>query len=386
MANTILSLSLYPKLVGADWCAVIARTTDNFASASLYYGPPGLQYTQYKAICSDHKGNVVMGGTLYPYPGAVPAETPTLFYSHDDGITWFASSGSLTQGVGRTNDTTGNFIATDCKGTWIAVTNSRDAALGTTNAQMNTPAVILRSQDNGETWDSVKVLNDGTEFYYLKGTRQWPPCRGVATDGDGVWCVACGLDIYRSDDYGSTWTKAQSLSYPTSARAEYYSLATDGNGIWLTTLPYGTVNYNDSEVWRSTDNGASWNRCFTFSGIADHGGVGLAATNKNGIWLLGAEYLYSDATTYIYMSTNNGTSWVGHYKYSESNASVGSMDVLGSVWVFVDSEPYLSTDGTASWSTVANPGGGLYSWEGVVLGALPCPPPEVHPGSGVVFV
>jgi len=379
-------IGLYRSVISYDgaWYGQVYLSDDYLATSTEVLMVPCNVSTRYVTLAADLLGNVVVGA----YVGATiytpaPSGLPKIFYSHNAGLGWSASDATFGQGV--------SYIATDYAGTWIAVTNGADTTISGIPRLNRAPAEIWRSTDVGETWTRVRQLSDGTHFGDNRGYRVWPGCIAVETDRAGTWCVTCGLDIYRSTDNGLTWSIAKSL-----ALAEYGdgfdSIDTDGNGVWLATTPYGYLVYPadpSTEVWRSTDNGATWSMAYKFPVKGDWADwlFGKVCTNRDGVWLTGAYYYYlEDSTPSVYKSEDNGTTWTGIadivYDYgSETENIVFKGDTF---FCAENYNTFLSLDAGDTWTTPV----GSHYWSNMVftVAAVLCPPGVIYSSPSVDLV
>jgi photosystem II stability/assembly factor-like uncharacterized protein len=85
---------------------------------------------------------------------------------------------------------------------------------------------ILRSVDNGETWENVLNLSSPDHYEHLEDICFGPGNSIYAfTSYTNVWSDE-QPKVYRSDDFGKTWIPFFSLATPSA----YYSLEIDNNG------------------------------------------------------------------------------------------------------------------------------------------------------------
>lgn len=356
----------------------VYRTINDYSSYDIIYTPQAPQYASPAAMCTDNKTPThwVLGAAHRDY--TQPQTGTLMFYSADDGLTWSAASLD-SGGLGIVA------IATDNNGVWIAVTDPYDRELSGFNKDINRPARILRSTNDGASWTTVRQLSDATILRYISGIPQYPGAstQGVSTDGNGVWLVTCGVDIYRSIDNGLNWTKA--YTYP--GYEEYYSpylysVDTDGEGVWLTTFPNEEGN---SEILRSTNNGTSWSVATTILGAyPDVNAYGLVHTDRKGTWVMGTEYCDSEIYDNMFVSTNNGDTWTAAFKFEVLNVVVTAITHSPEgKWLATDFSVALSTDGGQSFTYALE---GEYISALAYSGAMACPPGDLIVGAGVVFV
>jgi photosystem II stability/assembly factor-like uncharacterized protein len=306
---------------------VISSLSAQHAPWEKTAGPPGLTVKViYKA------NNIVYAGT----------ETQGVYKSTDDGLTWIAAN----NGIERASV---NDIITSGGNLLIAVA-SRDSACPDLNN-------VFKSTDNGTTWTPTSGLGGKIP-------------RAFAIKDSSIYATTAffvgGSGVSRSTDNGNTWQEVTSLIQDGG------QVIVSGNAI---------IVAEDNFIWRSTDDGASWDIAeqFALTGISDFARAGTK--------------LFGAATTVIWTSTNNGASWTfspfsnGAYSFSSNGSTIylGSKDKvfkstdLGTNWTDVstglgkggilallfdgvdlfagtpgDSEPvYKSTNGGASWDAAA---------------------------------
>ncbi len=149
----------------------------------------------------------------------------------------------------------------------------------------------------------------------------------LAVSGD--YLFAGTMDgVYRSTDYGDTWTKVG---------LEYYivsSLAVSSNIIFAGTMGSG--------VFLSTDNGTTWTQS------------GLASGYIHAFAIMGTDIFAAGGG--IFRSTDNGATWLN--TGMRSDADVRALAVSGP-YLFAGlngSGVHLSTDSGASWTAVNGSG------------------------------
>ena len=165
-------------------------------------------------------------------------------------------------------------------------------------------AMIYRSTDYGLTWTKVwssAELDGIAALAYLGGSGLFIGKSGIVLAGGGRWI---GAGIYRSDDYGLTWTKQWS-------DIAVIALANLGDGVVLAGDGQG------DGIYRSTDYGLTWTKVWS---SADGGAVNaLVYLGGGGIVLAGTEW---DAG--IYRSTDYGLTWTNVW----SSADIGAILAL----------------------------------------------------------
>ena len=338
-------------IVTADDLPGILYSDDNFATFTEV-GMPEYQHTLWPVV-GDNSGNWVVGG----YDAVTPFAK--IFYSHDNGVTWYDSDfvgseyGEITA------------IATDNLGNWVAVTGSGSGYYGH----------ILLSTDNGETWTIVHICNDGDP----DGYSLYRDIESVRY-GNGAWVAITRCDIYRSTD-GSTWAPIEYIDDNPSLQ----SVATDGAGNWLIVATYGNyynavLDTDPSQVYGSDDNGLTWSLVYQ-DDTEDY--FWSIETDKNGVWCIGTESW--GGRSLIFRSTDLGVSWDevfyragGIQFYTIATDEQGTW--IATCWT---SEGYalllIAEDDGETWEPWL-PETDNYSTFGVAFGGSLCPAPEINVG------
>jgi photosystem II stability/assembly factor-like uncharacterized protein len=275
----ILTLHKTPAAAGA---AEHKSSTRPAAAWEKTGGPPGLQTNViFKA------NNVVYAGT----------ETQGVYKSTDNGLSWVAANA----GIERTSIS--DMIVSG--GNLLAAGKGRQCP-----SSLN----VFKSTDNGETWSGTTGLA-GNIVHSFAFKSPFLYAMFAALPGES--------GIARSSDNGNTWQVIPSIIENAGK-----SIVSD-NAI---------IVAEDNFIWRSTDDGASWDvvEQFALTGISSF----ARASTK----------LFGAATTGFHTSTDNGASWTfeafsnGAYSFSAN----GSTIYLGS-----SSKVFKSTDLGATWIDVS---------------------------------
>jgi xyloglucan-specific exo-beta-1,4-glucanase len=203
-----------------------------------------------------------------------------------------------------------------------------------TNSWSKTNGYILRSTDKGNTWQK-------TELPFKFGGNM--PGRGmgerlvVDPNKNNIlyFGTRCGNGLWRSTDYGATWSKVESFPNP----GTYVYDATSDYGkdiigvVWeafdTTSSTSGTATKNiyvgvadkDNSIYRSTDGGATWSAVpGQPTGLLPHHGV-----------------IGSNGQLYITYSNTCGP-------YDGTKGDVWKYDTKTGVWTNISPVPSSSTD------------------------------------------
>jgi photosystem II stability/assembly factor-like uncharacterized protein len=144
---------------------------------------------------------------------------------------------------------------------------------------------VLRSKDNGNSWDAPDIGLDAADIDIRQLT--------VSSDGHllALTVTQNTYHLYSSTDDGGHWQKL--LLSPSSATP-----------LALLALPNGTIFTGDllGRVFRSSDNGADWQTVYSDSG--HYGIYNLIRSPQNGHL-----FLHTNFGDFL-RSTDSGTSWV----------------------------------------------------------------------------
>jgi photosystem II stability/assembly factor-like uncharacterized protein len=233
------------------------------------------------------------------------------FRSLDDGVSWLPFGSNL-----RDSD----FFA-------LAFNPNGDLFVGTNYS-------VIKSQNNGDSWNSVGVGIQSASVMPL-------PNGDIIAEGYGGGIIEGYGQTFLTTDEGDEWTE-----YPVSG---FYSYCTSSSGSIFISF--------DTAVARSTNNGASWVIVYVeprdiSSMASDFNGDVFIIDNVNGIMRS-----TDDGNTWtIVNSQPNGFTWLSLF-YSHGNLYAS----LDSVYGFSPASFFRSSDRGDTWQEVNNsfPGGAL---------------------------
>jgi len=279
------------------------------------------------------------GGDIYSlfvaYNGNIFISTVTgVFRSTDNGDSWsgtgfisdivncFAEnfSGDIFAGT----DYGGVFRSTDNGGSWIQTgfanayvlsmaISFQDIFVGTDNG-------IYFSYDDGDTWTQIGLENTSISSIVINWSGE------IFAGIYGGWIYE---GVYRSTDYGSTWTAVN-------------------NGLTNTDISALAINYNEDllastyggGVFRSTDDGDNW--------IAINNG--LTSMNIYFIDIDAGGNFFVETTTGLFRSTDNGISWT-NINSDFTYYLVNSLDFnYGVIFAGTNGGVFRSTDNGDTWA------------------------------------
>ncbi|MBK7852258.1 MAG: T9SS type A sorting domain-containing protein [Bacteroidetes bacterium] len=215
-----------------------------------------------------------------------------IYVSEDTGRTWYSSglsgifipslymsgsylyAGTNGDGLYSSPDTGTTWIHNTAAGAYIWNISGIDSSVLVCSGGGNANGRLLRSTDNGNTWQTI-------------GVEKKSVIRKMINHGADIYASAKGIGMVRSSDNGDHWLE---INTDLPIADDIISIYAEGNSIFAGTSTYG--------VYKSTNNGANW-----------------SAVNNN----LPAGYITAFASSgsriftvdnnAIYFTTNQGASW-----------------------------------------------------------------------------
>jgi PKD repeat protein len=232
-------------------------------------------------------------------------------------------------GGSHKNDT---WRSTDGGATWIMMNKSAGwlARRGHSSVVMPDGSIVLMGGHDGSDYknDTWRSTDGGTTWIMMNKSSGWS-ARWQLTSvvmPDGIIVLMGGVDdslsarndVWRSTDNGATWTPVNAgTRWPTRCEQSIVVMP-DGSIVLMGgsegSILCGGVFFND--VWRSTDKGATWTEVNASAGWARRHSHSSVAMPDGSIVLMGG----SDGSDYkndVWRSTDNGAMW------TEVNASAG---------------------------------------------------------------
>jgi hypothetical protein len=187
------------------------------------------------------------------------------------------------------------------------------------------PAYAVQYSEYGQNWSQILTLSfDASSF--RDGMNGYG---AVATSNDGkIVYSLVPTGIYRSNDYGSTWSNIKNQYVPIGSSIRSMDVSSDGSII--------VIAESGGYVWRSTNFGNSWAKMPQIGNFAvTWQAVSVSGTGQRIILFNGQDR---------YISSNTGASFT---KITDANyGSVGSMSASddGSVILLVDTNNFNPCD------------------------------------------
>ncbi len=292
-------------------------------SCSLYSQVPeweflGLKDTVISDIAFDDSGNIYIVTEL--------VSQPPVYKSTDNGKSWEPKSNGIDKwdGTSIDIDSKGNIYLTAFGGVFKS-TNGGDnwfrIAQELTNLEFYLVKVIpndyifvsnfdgiFRSTDYGLTWDS-------TDYTYWGATEIGINTRGVMFVGN---FTASWFSIFRSTNFGKNWIF--------SSRLPGNELLFSKNGDVFAGVGDNPLFYSD--IYKSTDNGLTWNPTNVFSQTNQNFHDLELDKNNDFYAIVSGDYKG------VYFSADTGKSWV-YYGLSDYASSLHCLAVDSSGYVYV---------------------------------------------------
>ncbi len=181
---------------------------------------------------------------------------------------------------------------------------------------------IAFSRDEGESWRHATVTRtDEVSGDEVGSVRKY---RGIAVSKIGIIVVAGGGFVARSEDGGLTWRESYEVK-----RFAHLAYASRSGALFLV----------GEEVWRSLDNGVTWEETTLSSSI-----YALAETPSGLLVAVGDD-------TIIYRSTDDGAQWTQVGKSTHGSLRFVRATGLGSILAGGKSGKIMrSDDDGMTWS------------------------------------
>jgi hypothetical protein len=253
--------------------------------------------------------------------GWVARESPSGVAMPDGSIVLMGgqdSSGKLKNDVWRSTDNGATWKQMTPSAGWVARAYHSSVAMpdgsivlmGGQDSSGKLKNDVWQSTDNGATW---KQMTPSAGW-----SPRWTHSSVVMPDGSIVLMGGRELtgdrnDVWRSTDNGATWT-LMTASAGWSARMQHSSVAMPDGSIVLMGGGDSTNGWKN-DVWRSTDNGATWTLMTASAIWSARSGHSSVAIPDGSIVLMGgySGHGFND----VWRSTDNGNTWTRLTKNAE---------------------------------------------------------------------
>lgn len=273
------------------------------------------------------------------------ADVGHIYLSSDEGQTWqqtTLSTFATVRNIGKYEDyiyaTTSNgryYITRDKGSIWTMVKNEKssdfinDLYIANGNILMSTDEGVYQSKDDGITWNSN---NTGIKSIWI---------RAMAANNDYVFVGTADQGVFRTNNGGENWRNVTVGMEPGTSFIN--DLLTVNGAIYIN---------NGNDIFKSIDNGDSWESKYTTSGFESIGNL----TYKDGLFVL------VEGTNTILISNDMAETWVSTEISEFSNSGLSAVTLHNDV-IFVgtnDGQLFSSNDFGDNWKNVSIPIGHHY--------------------------
>jgi len=288
------------------------------------------------------------GGSLTVQDEGTAQGSATTLNFTGPGVTASVASGTATINITGGG---GSGISTQWVTTNAGIHTLSNVGIGTTNPLVALDvAGVIREEIHTPTMP-VGLNNDiGVNWTQIEMGAALEAISSLVYCGNGIVLAGSGNDggdgdIYRSTDFGLTWTKIE-MGFLEAISSLVYC----GNGIVLAGSAYATGR---GDVYRSTDFGLTWTKIEMGASLES---ISSLVYCGNGIVLAGSGFNAGDGD--IYRSTDFGLTWTqiemgASLEYILSSVYCGNGIVLaGSGQNAGDGDIYRSTDFGLTWTQI----------------------------------
>ena len=255
--------------------------------------------------------------------------------STDGGETW--TSGNID--LGTADLAIGDIMAVSATTAYIAVFPNAAGVFGG----------IYRTVDSGATWQkqASASFNSGSDSF-TDWVHFWDANKGLAV-GDPAPAGSTGYyEIYTTTDGGDNWTRVPSANIPAPLDGEYaytHNYETNGDIIW-----FGT---NKGRIYKSTDFGATWT-----VGQSPVGDFGSATESASYSMVDANNGILINNTHGFYRTTDGAATWTedvtptGYYRNFDIAYVPGCVNTYVTTGEDIDGigrGSSISQDGGATW-------------------------------------
>ncbi len=253
----------------------------------------------------------INGGTLYVTDAGrvseiltAPASPGTIYVAFSGGGVWKSTDGGSTWAA--KTETLGSLSV----GSLAMAPNDADTLyLGLGDPFDGTGIGLVKSTNGGDNWGNVVYLGDSTVI----------PAIAVARTDPNIVLAGTDAGLYRSTNGGASFSKV-TITTGVAGNPYIWTIAWGGGSTFVLSMEadHNNASYQtNGQIWRSTDNGATWTRS---SGITDTNGitrlsVAAAPSNRDVMYVEAANNnSYTGSSTDLanfFKSTDNGVTWTG---------------------------------------------------------------------------
>jgi hypothetical protein len=223
--------------------------------------------------------------------------------------------------------------------------------LGSILSMQTFPTVSGTITTCGYTTPIITTYNTGLTGFIASNSPSgnWTSCAMSSTGQYAIGCIYGDPYIYISSNYGQSWT----ANLPINTTSLYTSVSISSSGQYCYAATFYTVAESESEIWRSSDFGVTWNRS-TYP-VATGGDIKWTCVSISSSGQYGIACATNDK---IYYTNNFGGNW--YYFYTNSittnwtSVSISSSGQYG-VACATAGRTWYSNDYGQSWTVSSSP-------------------------------
>jgi photosystem II stability/assembly factor-like uncharacterized protein len=239
------------------------------------------------------------------------------------------------------------------------------------NVIYNGSAIVLNEDNLTGTYTS-QVFDAGSDSTW--NNLSWI---GGMPNVEFLYGVDGGGDVYKSSDYGISWSmvkedygRTSDTSYMFSDEVYVYILAVSNREVWRSNNDVDWIVINDTfansgllvggvdslgnlfaidasgDVYLSGDYGINWDLKGDFNDAATNNAKGLAINSSNALFVV-------DGSGEVYSSVDSGVSWLMvNESYGGSTGTDDMVEVNGDIFILWNKDVYGSQDNGVTWNLV----------------------------------
>jgi|GEM_PF-561309 len=329
-----------PNVVGTLFRAVKIRSGSN---SELYVGLDGGGATSRGVWRSTDAGNTWVDFNSAPMSNTYTVRALEFRVSCDTTLLLGAAT---TTPPGRgVYDYTFPFNPSACTIQWVAepsgttnVLNSVKTISSLIGWAAGAAATVRRTTDGGATWTNANP-NPGVINGIIYAIEAIDANNALVTTSPAATFV------YRTTNGGTLWTQV------------FTQAGGFIDGIWMTSATNGFMVgdpvSNRWSLWNTSNGGATWDSTGLYLN-----GTGSVGSYNNSLCIRGTNIWFGSGDTKVYHSTNSGLSWTFGATTGDANSLSLAFNSLSTGLVGTGTVLLKTTDGGATYNTIAAPGTG----------------------------
>lgn len=271
--------------------------------------------------------------------------------SNDSGLNWRRINGNLLGiPINSIQFLNSKIITSSSDYIYTSSFDGNDWNEGVSGKNITTTGTVIYKSgvmNNSNYFSPIYSSNDGYNWTLKNNNQIYGEVKMMKAIGSTVY-VSTYSYLYKSDDYGVTWTLISTLT-------QINNILKDGNTLYITTGTVSTTN----NIYKSIDNGVNWisikpNNLLNFISTATLKGsdlyIGTAHRTSNGaIDSQGIFKTTDGGTTWSFV--NNGLGSLLVNDIIQSNNIFYAINEVNNLYSYVDNI-YMSSDDGANWQMV----------------------------------